>query len=238
MPAFIKGYLHTIEDAYLIIHAARFGLIKTIKKRLSPEDKMNLQSGMIFIFYEQEGGMKRWTDGLFWSPSRVKGAFLDYEEISNPDLKKFYTTTRGTSLCHLERESNRHKVLRKKTIAMRYGELNYHIISYYKEGINHGKIADYIFFRHIQEALQKDPTLLSDLTVKEEFKFKDAAMKKYNLIKATKETMKPNIDYRRMEKIACEVLLDLSRKKHKNTIKIKKLGSIETKVEKNDNENS
>lgn len=33
-------------------------------------------SGAVFIFAVEESGMKRWTDGRGWSPSRIDGNFL------------------------------------------------------------------------------------------------------------------------------------------------------------------
>lgn len=35
-----------------------------------------VQSGAVFVFDEHESGIKRWTDGLVWSPSRILNNFL------------------------------------------------------------------------------------------------------------------------------------------------------------------
>ncbi len=39
-----------------------------------------IASGAVFVFDEDESGIKRWTDGFFWSPSRILGNFLLYRE--------------------------------------------------------------------------------------------------------------------------------------------------------------
>lgn len=39
-----------------------------------------VQSGAVFVFDEHESGIKRWTDGLVWSPSRILNNFLVYRE--------------------------------------------------------------------------------------------------------------------------------------------------------------
>lgn len=39
-----------------------------------------ITSGSVFVFDEEESGIKRWTDGFFWSPSRILGNFLLYRE--------------------------------------------------------------------------------------------------------------------------------------------------------------
>lgn len=43
-----------------------------------------MQSGSVFVFDEHESGIKRWTDGLIWSPSRILGNFLIYRETHKP----------------------------------------------------------------------------------------------------------------------------------------------------------
>lgn len=35
-----------------------------------------VKSGAVFIFATEESGIKRWTEGLAWSPSRIDGNFL------------------------------------------------------------------------------------------------------------------------------------------------------------------
>lgn len=40
-----------------------------------------IQSGSVFVFDERESGIKRWTDGRVWSPSRILGNFLIYREL-------------------------------------------------------------------------------------------------------------------------------------------------------------
>ncbi|KAF9940222.1 hypothetical protein BGZ67_008133 [Mortierella alpina] len=42
-----------------------------------------LASGSVYCFDEREAGMRRWTDGKSWSPSRVTGTFLTYRELDD-----------------------------------------------------------------------------------------------------------------------------------------------------------
>ena len=39
-----------------------------------------ITSGCVFVFDEIESRPNSWTDGLFWSPSRILGNFLLYRE--------------------------------------------------------------------------------------------------------------------------------------------------------------
>lgn len=48
-----------------------------VNRRLKEDErKLMIKSGTIFIWDEKVAGMKRWTDGLLWSPSRILQNFL------------------------------------------------------------------------------------------------------------------------------------------------------------------
>jgi hypothetical protein len=81
------GFLETTEDALLILEAARRRLIPRVTRRLADRERKLIQSGSVFVFEEEESGIKRWTDGFLWSPSRILGNFLLYRETDkrNPD---------------------------------------------------------------------------------------------------------------------------------------------------------
>ncbi|KAJ3417604.1 hypothetical protein HDV05_000061 [Chytridiales sp. JEL 0842] len=48
---------------------------------MDENEKRFLTSGMVFVYGEKESGIKRWTDGKLWSPSRIRGNFLVYNEL-------------------------------------------------------------------------------------------------------------------------------------------------------------
>ncbi|WVR03339.1 hypothetical protein IAU60_000330 [Kwoniella sp. DSM 27419] len=75
-----RGYIETTFDALLVFEAARRGMIPRVTRRLIEREKGMVQSGAVFVFDESESGIKRWTDGLVWSPSRILGNFLIYRE--------------------------------------------------------------------------------------------------------------------------------------------------------------
>lgn len=77
-----KGYIHDSTDAMLLVQACYEGIIHPCERRLSIKERHKLiQSGSIFIFNERDSGIKRWTDGLTWSPSRISGNFLVYRQV-------------------------------------------------------------------------------------------------------------------------------------------------------------
>ncbi|THU78527.1 hypothetical protein K435DRAFT_699867, partial [Dendrothele bispora CBS 962.96] len=75
-----SGWIETTGDALLILEAARRGLIPRLTRRLVDTERKMITSGSVFVFDEKESGIKRWTDGFFWTPSRILGNFLLYRE--------------------------------------------------------------------------------------------------------------------------------------------------------------
>lgn len=71
------GYIETTKDALLVFEAARRGMVPRVTRRLMETEKQHMiKSGAVFIFDSSESGIRRWTDGMEWSPSRILGNFL------------------------------------------------------------------------------------------------------------------------------------------------------------------
>ncbi|KAM0752410.1 hypothetical protein T439DRAFT_207519 [Meredithblackwellia eburnea MCA 4105] len=80
-PAF-RGFVESTLDSLLIFEGCRRNMLPKITRRLQEFEKRALVvSGAVFVFDEEETGIKRWTDGLSWSPSRTLGNFLVYREL-------------------------------------------------------------------------------------------------------------------------------------------------------------
>ncbi|GAA6041578.1 hypothetical protein JCM8097_004275 [Rhodosporidiobolus ruineniae] len=80
-PAF-RGFVENTLDALLVFEGCKRGFLPKITRRLQEFEKRALVvSGAVFVFDEEETGIKRWTDGLSWSPSRTLGNFLVYREL-------------------------------------------------------------------------------------------------------------------------------------------------------------
>lgn len=76
-PSPFFGVVDTTENAFRLVIAAQRGLVPRIAQRLRhAELKEMITNGAVFVFSVEESGMKRWRDGLFWSPSRIDGNFL------------------------------------------------------------------------------------------------------------------------------------------------------------------
>lgn len=83
------GYIKCTQDALLIFKACHIGVLPRVTRRLSDRERSSIRSGSIFVWYEREAGMRRWTDGRSWSPSRVSGSFLTYKELHCKQKKGF-----------------------------------------------------------------------------------------------------------------------------------------------------
>lgn len=82
------GYIETTRDALLLFEACKRGIIPRTSRRLQDKERHLIRSGSIFCFDEHESGIKRWTDGLIWSPSRILGNFLIYRELHDKKLTR------------------------------------------------------------------------------------------------------------------------------------------------------
>ncbi|KAJ7036825.1 Gti1/Pac2 family-domain-containing protein [Mycena alexandri] len=162
------GCVETTMNALRLIHAARQGVIPRITRRLNDAERRTMiKSGAVFVFSVEESGIKRWTDGLLWSPSRIVGNFLVYREInertnSRGSHKKLYPTdepsramsVRPSPLARLHNaltaiaalQTNEHGTFKpngliKKTITVTIEGSDLHLISYYTSADQHsGKL--------------------------------------------------------------------------------------------------
>ncbi|KAG0213420.1 hypothetical protein BGX28_004476 [Mortierella sp. GBA30] len=156
------GYIETTQDTLLIFEACRRGLLPRICRRLQEKERRIIQSGTVFVFDERESGIKRWTDGLVWSPSRILGNFLVYRELdkhtsgkknagpidrasraSSSDTESAIEKNKERALVGSLTNSYRFKKhgLIKKTMSIVVNGVSQHMISYYsKEDVLAGKL--------------------------------------------------------------------------------------------------
>lgn len=86
------GFLDTTKDAMTVVEATLQGRLSHISRR--PHDKERaemLTSGTVLVYEENASGIKRWTDAVHWSPSRVMNNCLIYRQLVRalkPEEKK------------------------------------------------------------------------------------------------------------------------------------------------------
>ncbi|KAK3357464.1 Gti1/Pac2 family-domain-containing protein [Lasiosphaeria hispida] len=69
-------------DSLVLYEACVQGKLNHIPRRPHDRERGDLiRSGNVFIYQEDSSGIKRWTDGYNWSPSRILGNFLIYREL-------------------------------------------------------------------------------------------------------------------------------------------------------------
>ncbi|KAF9153093.1 hypothetical protein DFQ26_000673 [Actinomortierella ambigua] len=156
------GFIETTQDTLLIFEACHRGLLPRICRRLQEKERRIVQSGTVFVFDERESGIKRWTDGLVWSPSRILGNFLVYRELdkrnsgkkdaspidrasrsSSSDVESAIEKNKERALVGSLTNSYRFKKngLVKKTMSIVVNGVSQHLISYYsKDDVLQGKL--------------------------------------------------------------------------------------------------
>ncbi|KAG6042176.1 hypothetical protein E4U41_003922 [Claviceps citrina] len=84
IPTF-EGHVSSTLDALVLFEACLSGDLNHVPRRPHDRERQHLiKSGNIFIYEEHASGIKRWTDGVSWSPSRILGNFLIYRELEKP----------------------------------------------------------------------------------------------------------------------------------------------------------
>lgn len=75
------GIIDSTADALRVFELCRQGKLGRVRRRLHEKERHLIRSGSVFVFDEKESGIRRWTDGRVWSPSRILGNFLIYREL-------------------------------------------------------------------------------------------------------------------------------------------------------------
>ncbi|KAH6905027.1 Gti1/Pac2 family-domain-containing protein [Coprinopsis sp. MPI-PUGE-AT-0042] len=124
------GFIETTGDALLILEAARRGLIPRVTRRLVDSERKMITSGSVFVFDEDESGIKRWTDGF-------SGVLAADGSLSRPKNE--------TASIVLDNLTNSPKFksdgLMKKTFSLTIAGVAQHLISYYKiEDVENGRL--------------------------------------------------------------------------------------------------
>lgn len=80
-----EGLVAPTFDSLLLFEACLSGQLDHVPRRPQERERQALiKSSCVFIYEEHVSGIKRWTDGIFWSPSRILGNFLVYRELEKP----------------------------------------------------------------------------------------------------------------------------------------------------------
>ncbi|OZJ05628.1 hypothetical protein BZG36_01527 [Bifiguratus adelaidae] len=141
------GYVETTRDTLLLFEACHRAILPRVKRRLKDKERHIVRSGTVFVFDEKESGIKRWTDGLMWSPSRILGNFLIYreldEKVHTPIGRQRSMSAGSTERALVGSLVNSYKFkpggLIKKTMSVVVAGVAQHLISYYaKEDVLSG----------------------------------------------------------------------------------------------------
>lgn len=81
------GHIASTQDALLLFEACLSGTLNHVARHPHDHERLSLtKSGNVFIYEEHSSGVKRWTDGIPWSPSRIFGNFRVSCELERSSL--------------------------------------------------------------------------------------------------------------------------------------------------------
>ncbi|KAJ4322078.1 Global transcription regulator sge1 [Fusarium piperis] len=161
-----QGYVDTTLDALILFEACLSGTLSHATRRPNGGDL--IQSGDVFIYNDKSSGIKRWTDGKFWSPSRILDNFLVYRELerfvdgklverkqASKKRKKMGSSAISKPQSHLDTNNKDRPLigslvdsydfepngLVKKTIKITYQNGSHRLVSYYRcEDVKQGRL--------------------------------------------------------------------------------------------------
>ncbi|KAG0442588.1 Global transcription regulator sge1 [Dictyocoela muelleri] len=188
------------------MHAVRMNLIKPVEQRLTDDERNSIDSGSIFCFIEKDGGIKRWTDGRIWSPSKILGQFLLYKEVPR-HLSKGATKNKGfdDKKDSIFNAIDKH-ALYKKTISISHQDKVYHIVSYFRPIFNNHGLLDYPFFKHLNRAVIENTDLANDSFLQKIITSEARWIEKYSILPPEAQYLRANIDRKGLERLSCLVL--------------------------------
>ncbi|KEQ70927.1 hypothetical protein M436DRAFT_51828, partial [Aureobasidium namibiae CBS 147.97] len=154
------GFIQNSMDGLVLFEACLSGKLHHVPRRPHDRERASLiKSGSVFIYEENASGIKRWTDGVAWSPSRILGNFLIYRELEKPfppgEKKRAMKRKRSSQEPEGRRESEENEVadekeverqligslvdsygfrpngLVKKTMSISLNGVSHHLVSYY-----------------------------------------------------------------------------------------------------------
>lgn len=220
----ITGYINNYEEAVLMVHAIRLRSLPHVTQRLTNDEREGIESGSIFCFVENADGMKRWTDGRIWSPSKICGEFLVYQEVpkhlSKNSIKKRKSSNENLLendlITKIEDFVDR-TTLHKKTISIDFDGVTYHIISYYRPIFVNFSFLDIEYFQRLSEALNIFPELKSDKFLNEHMNSDPDFYTKFRISKSFNGMKMDDGKRAMLEGVALEVLELLWEKKKSAT---------------------
>ncbi|KAJ3284410.1 hypothetical protein HDU79_008246 [Rhizoclosmatium sp. JEL0117] len=148
------GFIEDAMDALFVVQGAILGVLSAFTGTAEDMANVDVRSGTVIVMAENNPYLKRWRDGLRWSPSRAYGPFILYREIEakgakatqpNDDLIQDMIglsghtgSTTGLLPSFSERTLKpntqlRREGLTKRTISIKGSDgISYRVVSYYK----------------------------------------------------------------------------------------------------------
>lgn len=132
------GYIKDKSDAVLVVEACRRSFLPLVRERLNDFQREAIRCGSVFVFQESKSGIKRWTDGLVWTPSRNILGFIHYREVDKIHSYRYMKksekklTSKETFKQKTDAANLKEAGFHKKSISYELADGIYHLICYSK----------------------------------------------------------------------------------------------------------
>lgn len=122
MIKFTLGCIHTLDDCKAIISLVQQGKLPRINSRSDICPNI-IGPNQIYVYIENESNIKRWTDKRRWTPSRVFGCFLMYQEMNGNLCKKAFSEVTKCGKFHIvaysTKDDENHKLCCEKNASFK-----------------------------------------------------------------------------------------------------------------------
>ena len=107
-----QGRIETTRDALIVFEACLTGdLHHCLRRPTEAEWPQLIASGKVFVYDEATSGIKRWTDGKWWSPSRTLVNFLLYRQLSSTPAPGKKNSKRSVGILRSDTDKNPNRPL-------------------------------------------------------------------------------------------------------------------------------
>lgn len=143
------GYVGSTKDALLIIQEIIDKQLELVPRRPIERERPHLiKSGNVFVFIEEHSGIKRWTDGIAWCPSRILGRFLVYRELDKHSQNEKDDTKKKKRKVSVDRDpldTSYRPQLPQGQEVIRHESYDYSSTAYNKKNLMGSLVTSYVF---------------------------------------------------------------------------------------------
>ncbi|KAF8334201.1 Gti1/Pac2 family-domain-containing protein [Cantharellus anzutake] len=106
-PTHSRLHVRDMNDAHVVLEAVRMHKLQPVTRRLNEVERMSyIRSGSVFVWEESDDdtGLRRWTDGLLWSASRMREVCSSPSSMSIDQHNSIFICSFHSLSCFMKQE--------------------------------------------------------------------------------------------------------------------------------------